>query len=119
MIIGCDLHTANQTIALLDRDTGEVVEHMLNHDGETVRAFYSALPKPAGGGHRSHGRDGLVRAVTGGAGNHLPTGARGGLAEWSMAVVLKTSRIGYDVAVIFCGVVPSSDPQHLAIIVTT
>ena len=26
----------------------------------------------------------------------------GGMAEWSMAVVLKTGRIGYDIAVIFC-----------------
>ena len=46
-IIGCDLHTAKQTIAMLDRDTGEVVEHTLNHDGEAVRAFYAAIPKPA------------------------------------------------------------------------
>jgi len=25
-IIGCDLHAAQQTIAMLDRDTGEIVE---------------------------------------------------------------------------------------------
>jgi hypothetical protein len=31
-IIGCDLHTAKQTIAMLDRDTGEVVEQTLSHD---------------------------------------------------------------------------------------
>jgi transposase len=46
-IIGCDLHTAKQTIAMLDRDTGEVVEQTLNHDGEAVREFYAAIPKPA------------------------------------------------------------------------
>ena len=46
-IIGCDLHKAKQTIAMLDRDTGEVVEHTLSHDGEAVREFYAALPKPA------------------------------------------------------------------------
>jgi transposase len=46
-IIGCDLHTAKQTIAMLDRDTGEVVEQTLNHDGDTVREFYAAIPKPA------------------------------------------------------------------------
>ena len=40
----------------------------------------------------------------------------GGMAEWSMAVVLKTSRIGYDIAVIFCRVVPRPDLQYLAII---
>jgi hypothetical protein len=28
-IIGCDLHTSQQTISMLDRDTGEVVEKTL------------------------------------------------------------------------------------------
>ena len=32
---------------MLDRETGEVVEHTLSHDGETVREFYAAIPKPA------------------------------------------------------------------------
>jgi hypothetical protein len=41
-IVGCDLHAAKQTIAMLDRDTGEVVEQTLSHDGETVREFYAA-----------------------------------------------------------------------------
>jgi hypothetical protein len=38
------------------------------------------------------------------------------MAERSMAVVLKTGRIGYDIAVIFGGVDPHRDPQYLAII---
>jgi hypothetical protein len=38
------------------------------------------------------------------------------MAERSMAVVLKTRRIGYDIAVMFCGVVPAPDLQYLAII---
>jgi hypothetical protein len=46
-MIGCDLHTAKQTIAMLDRDTGEVVEQTLSHEAETVREFYAAIPKPA------------------------------------------------------------------------
>jgi hypothetical protein len=37
------------------------------------------------------------------------------MAEWSMAVVLKTSRIGYDVAVIFFVFAPRSDLQYSAI----
>ena len=45
-IIGCDLHAAQQTIAMLDRETGAVVEQTLKHDGEEVRAFYAALPAP-------------------------------------------------------------------------
>src|SRR5262245_37368215 len=39
---------------------------------------------------------------------------RGGMAEWSMAVVLKTSRIGYDVAVVFCRDVPAPHLQYQA-----
>jgi len=31
---------------MLDRETGEISEHTLTHDGETVRAFYQALPAP-------------------------------------------------------------------------
>ena len=46
-IIGCDLHAAQQTIALLDCDTGEVVEKTLKHEAETVREFYQALEGPA------------------------------------------------------------------------
>ena len=46
-IIGCDLHAAQQTIAMLDGDTGEVVERTLTHEGETVREFYASIPGPA------------------------------------------------------------------------
>jgi transposase len=45
-IIGCDLHAAQQTIAMLDRETGEVVEKTLKHEADTVREFYAALPAP-------------------------------------------------------------------------
>jgi hypothetical protein len=36
-IIGCDLHATQQTIAVLDRETGEVVERTVAHEGTTVR----------------------------------------------------------------------------------
>ena len=45
-IIGCDLHASQQTVAMLDRETGEVSEKTLTHDGEAVRAFYASLPAP-------------------------------------------------------------------------
>ena len=45
-IIGCDLHAAQQTIAMLDRETGDVVERTLRHEGTTVRDFYASLPPP-------------------------------------------------------------------------
>src|SRR5438876_11895863 len=43
-IIGVDLHTRQQTVAMLDTETGEVLEKTLKHDGDEVRKFYSALP---------------------------------------------------------------------------
>src|ERR1700758_388694 len=45
-IIGCDLHSRQQTIAMLDTDTGEFVEKTLEHDGEELRKFYSGLSRP-------------------------------------------------------------------------
>src|SRR6476646_6255165 len=45
-IIGVDLHTRQQLVAMLDTDTGEVIEKTLEHEGDEVREFYSALPGP-------------------------------------------------------------------------
>ena len=45
-IIGCDLHSRQQTLAMLDTATGEVGRTTLRHEGETVREFYSKLPRP-------------------------------------------------------------------------
>jgi len=45
-MIGCDLHTRQQTISMLDTATGEVVEKTLTHEGNNVREFYSTLPRP-------------------------------------------------------------------------
>ena len=60
---------AKQTIAMLDRETGKSVEHTLTHDDETVRAFYGAFARAGRRRNRSHGFDGLVRSVDGGAGH--------------------------------------------------
>jgi len=45
-IIGCDLHARQQTLAMLDTTTGEVVKMTLTHEGNNVREFYSTLPRP-------------------------------------------------------------------------
>ena len=45
-IIGCDLHAREQTLAMLDTETGEVVNLTLIHEGNNVREFYSKLPRP-------------------------------------------------------------------------
>jgi transposase len=43
MIIGCDLHTRYQQVAMLDTDTGELVERRLEHESGEARAFYAGL----------------------------------------------------------------------------
>ena len=42
-IVGCDLHTRYQQIAMLDRETGELVERRLEHESGQARAFYAGL----------------------------------------------------------------------------
>ena len=46
-IIGCDLHSRYQVIALVETETGEVVTHRLEHENGEARAFYATLPKPS------------------------------------------------------------------------
>jgi len=45
-IIGVDLHARQQSISMLDQNTGEVSEKTLQHEGDQVREFYAALPHP-------------------------------------------------------------------------
>jgi len=45
-IIGCDLHARQQTVAMLDTTTGELVKITMTHEGNNVREFYSTLPRP-------------------------------------------------------------------------
>jgi len=42
-IVGCDLHARQQSIAMLDTETGELTEKTLRHEGNAVREFYAAL----------------------------------------------------------------------------
>jgi transposase len=45
-IVGCDLHARQQTLAMLDTESGEFSEKTLVHEGNGVREFYSALEGP-------------------------------------------------------------------------
>ena len=38
-IIGCDLHARQQTLAMFDTVTGEVLNRTLMHEGNQVREF--------------------------------------------------------------------------------
>jgi transposase len=57
LIIGCDFHPGYQQIAMLDEQTGEIVEKALSHGSkEEVRKFYASLPRPAEVGIEASGQ---------------------------------------------------------------
>ena len=45
-IVGVDLHARQQSIAMLDTETGEWTETVVRHEGNAVREFYAALEGP-------------------------------------------------------------------------
>lgn len=45
-IIGCDLHSRYQVIAMLDTETGEIITRRLEHEGGEAERFYRGLEKP-------------------------------------------------------------------------
>jgi transposase len=45
-IVGCDLHTRYQQIAMLDTETGELIERRLEHANGEARAFYAGWQGP-------------------------------------------------------------------------
>ena len=47
IIIGCDLHTRSEQIAMLDTETGEFEERRLEHEEGEARRFYAGLKEPA------------------------------------------------------------------------
>lgn len=56
-IIGCDFHPSYQQIAVLDQETGELVEKALRHDAkEEVSNFYAALERPVRVGIEASGQ---------------------------------------------------------------
>jgi hypothetical protein len=85
-IIGVDLHARQQTIAMLDTDTGELVEKTLEHAGDEVRKFYSTLSGQVVVGIEATGSlmNGLRRghALWGQVGQHeLPSATARSLCE--------------------------------------
>ena len=51
-LIGCDFHTR----AMMDSQTGEIIERLLDHEAGEARKFYAALPGPARIGMEATGR---------------------------------------------------------------
>ena len=58
-IVGCDLHTRYQQIAMLDEETGELVERRLEHANGEAKGFYAHLLGPARVGIEVTGPRGL------------------------------------------------------------
>ena len=46
-IIGCDLHSRYQVIAMVETETGEVTTRRLQHENGEARRFYAGLVKPS------------------------------------------------------------------------
>jgi transposase len=47
IIIGCDFHTRSEQIAMMDTETGEVVERRLDHENGEAKRFYEEMKEPA------------------------------------------------------------------------
>lgn len=86
LIIGCDFHTRFQRIAMLDPQTGELVERRLEHEKGEARAFYAALPSPARVGIEATGYTHWFEAMLAEQGHELWVGDA---AEIRAAVVRK------------------------------
>ena len=59
-IVGCDLHTRYQQIAMLDQETGELVERRLEHGSRRSARVLCATASSGASRHRSHRAYALV-----------------------------------------------------------
>jgi len=73
-IIGCDFHTRYQQIAMLDAETGELVERRLEHASGEARAFYAALAGPVRVGIEATGSTQWFEALLAELGHELWVG---------------------------------------------
>ena len=42
-IVGCDLHARQQTIAMVDTETGEFTEKTISHDAAASRTYFAGV----------------------------------------------------------------------------
>ena len=84
-IVGCDLHAKQQTIAMVDTETGEFTEKTLAHEGNKVREFYAALEGPVVVGIEATGAMQWFSTIAGRARDRVPGGTSGedpGQRDW-------------------------------------
>ena len=70
-IVGCDLHTRYQQIAMLDTETGELTERRLEHANGEARAFYASLQGPVRVGIEATGHTGWFERMLAELGHEL------------------------------------------------
>lgn len=73
-IIGCDLHTRYQNVAMVDTETGQIVERQLEHENGEARKFYASLPGPARVGIEATGHTQWFEAMLAELGHELWVG---------------------------------------------
>ena len=76
-IIGVDLHARQQTIAMSDTDTGELVEKPLEHEGGESAGVLLRTQRSDSGGNRSDRIDAVVSEADGGTRDRMPSGSSG------------------------------------------
>ncbi len=77
IIIGCDFHTRFEQIAMLDTETGELVEKRLDHESGEAQRFYTGLKEPALVGIESTGYTLWFAEMLGELGHELVVGEAG------------------------------------------
>jgi hypothetical protein len=78
MIIGWDLHTRYQQIAMVDRDTGEMLESRLEHASGRGTDVLCRAARAGTSGDRSHGIQAWVGGAASRVGARVVDGGRGG-----------------------------------------
>jgi len=73
-IVGCDLHTRYQQIAMLDDETGELIECRLEHANGEAKEFYTQLTGPVRVGIEATGHTRWFERLLAGLGHELWVG---------------------------------------------
>src|SRR5436309_15596992 len=77
IIIGCDFHTRMEQIAMVDTETGEVLEKKLDHESGEAKRFYEGVKEPALVGIESTGYTIWFAEMLAGLGHELVVGEVG------------------------------------------
>jgi transposase len=88
ILVGCDLHTRKQQVALLNTDTGELRDQELSHVGDDVERFYAALSPPVSVGIESTGYSLWFHALLQRLGHTLLVGEAAKIHAMRLAVLM-------------------------------